>query len=164
MSFPAQEVYKLRRDQDSGRNPAWMGTTPPRIRSELRRVAFRTGRVSGLGLGGCRGWSGPGSWGPGRDSCVRCSIWPPEGTRGSWLRPGAAPGGSQLEMATQGPLSPTLVLQGSGSEDNTLCSDVVWSLGTWGCPCTLILKCPKGERLEGHGGVGAVLLGICLLF
>lgn len=43
VSFPSQDVFKPRRDQDSGRNPAWMGTVPPRIPSELR-------------MGGIQGW------------------------------------------------------------------------------------------------------------
>ena len=40
--------------------------------------------------------------------CVRCSIWPQEGTRGLGLRPPEAdPAGKRLEeaLATQGPVS-----------------------------------------------------------
>ena len=52
-------------------------------------------------------------------TCVLCSIWTQEGTRGSYLRPSwADPAGN---------LFPSLVLQGLGSEKNTVCSSFVVS-------------------------------------
>lgn len=64
--------------------------------------------------------------------CVRCSIWPPESTRGLRLRPsGADPGGRSWRSWPRRASVHTLVLLGCGLENTPLWGSRVapWDLG-----------------------------------
>lgn len=116
-----------------------------------------------------------GSWGPGRDPqsdrhaiatscCVHCCVWPPEGTRGLYLRPsGADPGGSSWRRWLPRRLcSPSLVLEGCGSEHSALCGScgAPWDLGA-ATASVVVQKIIKfvGRRAQAPAGAGGWLAG-----
>lgn len=92
------------------------------------------------------GYGLSGSWGPGRDPqsdrhaiatscCVHCCVWPPEGTRGLYLRPsGADPGGSSWKRWLPRRLCSPAWSWRAVAPSTAPSAAVVGPLGTWGPP------------------------------